>query len=127
MWLLCPSAGFGKLQEEFPLTVCAEDAPDQSSVIEKAAGRALGLIICSKTQLMSGRSDQLVVLCVWSEEEVQSRPESSSSRTDCLICSLVIVCSVKALFRLIFRLESGQREGVFHDSNSMQLFSQGRP
>lgn len=51
-------------------TVCIEDAPDQSSVIEKAAGRALGIIICSKTQLMSDRSDQLVLLCVWSEEDV---------------------------------------------------------
>lgn len=55
---------------DFPPTVCTEDAPDQSSVIGKAAGRALGIIICSKTQLMSDRRDQMVLLCIWSEEEV---------------------------------------------------------
>lgn len=55
---------------DFPPTVCTEDASDQSSVIEKAAGRALAIIICSRTQLMSDRRDEMVLLCIWSEEEV---------------------------------------------------------
>lgn len=52
------------------LLLCTEDAPDQSSVMEKAAGRALGTIMCSKTQLMSDRRDQIVLLCIWSEAGV---------------------------------------------------------
>lgn len=90
MWLLCASPDFGKLQVDFPLTVCSQDASDQSSVIEKAAGRALGIKICNKTQLMSDRRDQMVLLCIWSEEEVWPQPQSNSSRTDCSIWSLVI-------------------------------------
>lgn len=41
MWLLCPSTDFGSCRWTF--TLCTEDAPNQSSVIEKGSPASVQL------------------------------------------------------------------------------------
>ena len=91
--------------------MCAEDAPDQSSAVEKAAGRALRIVICSKTQLMSDRSDQMVLLCLKGRFS-HSLKATQVGLTD-LFSGNLLICPVKALFRIILGLESRQREVAF--------------
>lgn len=104
--------------------MCAEDAPGQSSAVEKAAGRALRLIICSKAQLMSDRSDQMVLLCP--KKRFSHNLKATQIGLTGQFVVNVLICSVKALFRITLGLESRQGKVVFCGLNSMQLFSQGR-
>lgn len=105
--------------------MCAENAPDQSCAVEKAAGRALRIVICSKTQLMSDSSDQMVLLCL-KRRFSHSLKTTSVGLTD-LFSGNLLICSVKALFRIILELESRQGEVVFCGPNGVQLCNQCRP
>lgn len=81
--------------------------------------------MCSKTQLMSDRSDQMVLLCL-KRRFSHSLKATLVGLTDLFFGNLLI-CSVKALLRIILELKSRQGEVVFRGPNGVQLFSKGRP
>lgn len=95
--------------------MCAEDAPDQSSAVEKAAGRTTRIVINSRTQLMSDRSNQMVLLCL--KRRFSHSLKATRVGLSDLFSGNLLICSAKALFRIIFGLESRQ-EVVFCGPNA---------
>jgi len=105
--------------------VGAEDAPDQSSAVEKAADRALGIVTCSETQLRSDRSDQILLLCL--RRGFSHSLKAAGAGLTGLFPGNLLICSVKTVFRIILGLESRQGEVVLRGPNGVQPFSQDRP